>query len=42
MTGGWAFPMGAIKGTIQSVDQWIDFDDPLWAQMKPLADKLLY
>lgn len=39
MTGGWSYPMGAIKGTIQPVDQWIDFDDPLWAQMKPLADK---
>lgn len=39
MTGGWSFPMGAVKGTIQSVDEWIDLDDPLWAQMKPLADK---
>lgn len=39
MTGGWSFPMGAIKGTIQPVDQWIDFDNPLWSPMKELADK---
>ena len=39
MTGGYSFPMGAINGTIQSVDPWIDYDDPLWAPMKDLAEK---
>ncbi len=38
-TGGYSFPMGAIKGTIQPVDPWINYDDPLWAPMKSLADK---
>lgn len=39
MTGGWTFPMGAIKGTVQPIDPWIDFEDPLWSPVKELADK---
>ena len=43
MTGGTnstaSFPMRAIKGTIQPVDPWIDYDDPLWSPMKGLAEK---
>ena len=45
MTGGTnstaSFPMKAIKGTSQAVDQWIDYDDPLWAPMKGVAEKYL-
>ena len=32
------YPMNAIQGMIQPVDPWIDYDDPLWAPMKELAD----
>lgn len=39
MTGGWSFPMGAVQGTVQAIDPWIDIDDPLWAPMKELFDK---
>lgn len=39
MTGGWSFPMGAVKGTVQAIDPWIDLDDPLWLPMKDLFDK---
>ena len=43
MTGGVnstaSFPMRAIQGTIQPIDPWISYDDPLWAPMKGLAEK---
>ena len=39
MTGGWSFPMGAVQGTVQAIDPWIDIDDPLWSPMKELFDK---
>ena len=32
------FPMSAIKTMIQPVDPWIDYNDPLWRDMKDLAD----
>ena len=32
------FPMNATKQMIQPCDPWIDFDNPLWAPMKDLAD----
>lgn len=32
------YPMNCIKEMIQPVDQWIDFDDPLFAPMKAAAD----
>ena len=35
------FPMNAIKGMIQSVDDYIDYSDPLWAPMKEVADFFL-
>ncbi len=43
MTGGVnstaSFPMRAIQGTIQPIDPWINYDDPLWSPMKELAKK---
>ena len=44
MTGGTnstaSFPMKAVQGTTQAVDEWIDYEnDALWAPMKDLADK---
>ncbi len=42
MTGGSnataIFPMNCIKGMFQPVDPWINFDDPLWAPTKDMAD----
>ena len=35
------YPMNCIKEMIQPVDQWIDFDDPLWEAMKPVADNFV-
>lgn len=32
------YPMNCIKEMVQPVDPWIDYDDPLWAPMKELAD----
>lgn len=32
------FPMSCIKGQYQAVDQWIDYNDPLWAEMKETAE----
>lgn len=33
------FPNYAIKGIFAPVDDYIDYDDPLWANMKGFADK---
>ena len=33
-----AFPTRAIKGLMVPVDDYIDYDDPLWAGMKYMAD----
>lgn len=45
MTGGTnstaSFPMKAIKGITQSVDPYINYDDPLWAPMKAAADNFV-
>lgn len=45
MTGGTnstaSFPMKAIKGVSQPVDPWIDYDDPLWAPMKEVAESFV-
>ena len=32
------FPMNCMKGMIQPVDPWVNFDDPLWGTMKDAAD----
>ena len=32
------FPMDCIKGQYQPVDQWIDYTDPLWADMADAAE----
>ncbi len=32
------YPMNCIKQMIQPVDPWIDFDDPLWSNVKNIAD----
>ncbi len=32
------YPMNCIKEMVQPVDPWIDYNDPLWAPMKNLAD----
>ena len=32
------YPMACIKGQYQPVDDYIDYDDPLWAGMKETAD----
>ena len=31
-------PMSCIKGQYQAIDQWIDYDDPLWSGLKETAD----
>ena len=36
------FPRGAIKGMIQPIDDYIDFDSPLWADVKAANDKFRY
>ena len=32
------YPMSCIKGQYQAIDQWIDYDDPLWNGLKETAD----
>ena len=32
------FPMPCIKGTYQTIDQWINYDDPLWSGVKDAAE----
>ena len=32
------YPMSCIKGQYQAIDQWIDYDDPLWSGLKETAD----
>ncbi len=32
------FPMPCMKGTYQAIDNWIDYDDPLWADMKDASE----
>ncbi len=32
------YPMSCIKGQYQPVDQWIDYTDPLWADMADAAE----
>ena len=32
------YPMACIKGQYQPIDDYIDYDDPLWAGMKETAD----
>ncbi len=32
------YPMSCLKGQYQPVDQYIDYDDPLWADIKETAD----
>ena len=32
------FPRNCLKDMIQPCDKWIDYDDPLWAPMKDLAE----
>ena len=32
------FPMSCLKGMYQPVDQWIDYTDPLWADMADAAE----
>lgn len=36
------FPKGAIKGMIQPIDEYIDFDSELWKDMKPACDQFMY
>ncbi len=33
------FPDGALKGMFQAVDQYIDYNDPLWKDMKEYVDR---
>ncbi len=33
------FPVYPIKGMFMAVDDYIDYDDPLWAGVKPFVDK---
>lgn len=32
------FPMSCIKGMYQPIDEWIDYSDPLWADMADAAE----
>ena len=36
------YPMACIKGQYQPVDDYIDYDDPLWAGMKETADYFVF
>ncbi|MBR1740198.1 MAG: extracellular solute-binding protein [Ruminococcus sp.] len=36
------FPKCAMKSMIQPIDDYIDFDSPLWADMKPACDQFVY
>ena len=33
------FPVNTIKGMFQQVDEYIDYDDPLWSDMKDFVEK---
>ncbi len=33
------FPINSIKGMFQCVDEYIDYDDPLWSEVKPFVEK---
>ena len=35
------YPMDCIKGMYVSVDQYIDYDDPLWLGMKPMGEQYM-
>jgi ABC-type glycerol-3-phosphate transport system substrate-binding protein len=35
------FPMRAIKGVTQAIDDYIDYDDPLWSPVKDVADHFM-
>ena len=37
-SNGATFPMSCIKGMYQPIDQWIDYTDPLWADMADAAE----
>ncbi len=37
-----AFPKGAIKGMFAPVDDYIDFDSPLWEYVKDVNDSLMW
>lgn len=37
-----AFPKGAIKGMFAPVDDYIDFDSPLWEDVKDVNDSLMW
>ena len=37
-SNGATFPMSCIKGMYQPIDQWIDYTDPLWADMAEAAE----
>lgn len=36
------FPRGAIKGMIEPIDDYIDFESPLWADMKSANDQFVF
>ena len=36
------FPKGAIKNMIEPIDDYIDFESPLWADMKSANDQFVY
>jgi ABC-type glycerol-3-phosphate transport system substrate-binding protein len=36
------FPKGAIKGMIEPMDDYVDFDSELWAPMKAANDQFMY
>lgn len=36
------FPRGALRDMIQPIDDYIDFEDPLWADMKTAMDEFMY
>lgn len=35
------FPMRAIKGVTQAIDDYIDYNDPLWSPVKDVADHFM-
>ena len=37
-----AFPSGVMKGQYQPIDELVDWESPLWCDMKPAADKYVY
>ncbi|WP_124099312.1 extracellular solute-binding protein [Ruminococcus sp. Marseille-P6503] len=36
------FPKGAIKNMIDPIDDYIDFSDPLWSDVKAASDQFMY